>query len=108
MTTITRQQLRDAIEAGIASAAPTRSCADALREVGASATVVGRGSFAGLGTGSKPCPMALAFPGRWMLKAWSGTFAAAFDEATFYAAGQRSGVSVLHITDNERSTEGAA
>jgi len=83
MTTITRQKLRDAIEAGIAAAATkaTFGAEDAarLRQVGTDATVVARGAFA-----------------------------TAFDRATWVASWSAPEYSpVLHITD-DNTTEGEA
>jgi hypothetical protein len=110
MTTITRQQLRDAIEAGVLMAAPcggfTAEHAAALRAVGVSATVVARGTFGPLRDGVC-CPLTLAVPdwaGRGKAESkWHQPFVSAYDRATYEAIGRQVGVSRLHITDNDES-----
>lgn len=111
MTTITRQQLRDAIEKGIAAAAQVgdfrQRYARALRAVGDGATVVSRGRYVRrVGSGIVGCPVAQAFPDwRDIAGEWNKVFATRFDGATFLATGPDVD-NVLHVTDNEGSTEG--
>lgn len=111
MTTITRRQLRDAIEAGIAAAGPICDFRDdyaaKLRKVGDEATEVARGTYAVIDAESTVrCPVAQAFE-YWpaIAGAWNLEFARVFDRASYEAAGT---ATVLRITDNEGSTEGAA
>lgn len=113
-TTITRQQLRDAIEAGITAAEPigdfVDGYADALRKVGDEAEEVARGTYAVIDSGvAVRCPVAQAFE-YWpaVSGAWNLEFARVFDRASWDATGQRVGATVLQVTDNEGSTEGAA
>lgn len=115
MTTITRQQLRDAIEAGITAAREadrglTPGHAEALRAVVGEATVVGRGAYVA-DDGNVLCPVALAFPAseRGGL-VWASDFARRYDDATWAMIESRtsewSDGWTLHITDD--STEGGA
>jgi hypothetical protein len=109
MTTITRQQLRDAIEAGIARAQRadhfTAEHATALRAVADGASVVARSTFKA--RDGVLCPVARAVPG-WPDEDWHGLFTKAYDGATYEAIGREIGVNVLHVTDNDDSTEGGA
>jgi hypothetical protein len=112
MTTITRQQLRDAIEAGIAAAEPVEDFrqryAVALRRVGETATVVARGKYERrTSIGTVGCPVAQAFT-EWrdVIGEWNQAFTTRFDGATLGTA--RDFATVLHITDNDDSTEGGA
>lgn len=116
MTTITRQQLRDAIEAGITAAESvegfTTQAADRLRVVGAQATVVARGNFTVRAGESRwvPCPMAAAFPD-WEKRRfrWDLAFATAYDRATRDAVNPNPRIeataNILQVTD-DNSTEG--
>jgi hypothetical protein len=108
-TTITRQQLRDAIEAGITRAQEadhfTAEHATALRAVADGASVVARSTFKA--HNGELCPVAQAVSG-WPDEDWHGLFTEAYDRATYEAIDQRIGVCVLHITDNDDSTEGGA
>jgi hypothetical protein len=111
MTTITRQQLRDAIEAGISAAEPEGDFrpqyAVALRRVGESATVVSRGKYERrTATGTVGCPVAQAFA-EWRDVAgeWNKVFATRFDGVTWQAL---TNDNVLTVTDNDDSTEGGA
>jgi hypothetical protein len=106
MTTITRQQLRDAIEAGIAAAVLAADfpddAAERLRHVGLTAEEVARNTYAVSGVG---CPVAQAFADwRDVSGKWNLNFARHFDRATWKAIGHHG--NVLHITDNEN--EGGA
>lgn len=114
MTTITRQQLRDAIEAGIAAAEPIGDFRDgyasALRKVGDEADEVARGTYAVIDAeNTVRCPVAQAFE-YWpaVAGAWNLEFARVFDRSARAAVGWSADATVLHITDNEGSTEGAA
>lgn len=117
-TTITRQQLRDAIEAGIERAAEsyatfTPEQATALRAVAGNASLVARGTYAAPYGGARVlCPVGVAFP-VWPDDefAWLGEFTDAYDGATWravYREDQAAPGRVLQVTDNEGSTEGAA
>lgn len=119
MTTITRQQLRDAIEAGIAAAdrddpSFTAIEAECLRSVGATTTRVARGGYCCSdldGGGGVGCPVAQAFPGQWGDLRWNGAFTTAYDGATWRAVWREDQAApgyVLQVTENEGSTEGAA
>lgn len=108
MTTITRQQLRDAIEAGISGAelreSFTAEHAAALRAVGTEATVVARVAFESVqpdGTTVR-CPVAYAYHD-WQARdfKWDMAFCSEYDRAT------RGWDYVLHIAD-DNSTEGEA
>lgn len=82
MTTITRQQLCDAIEVGIAGARSsfTDEHAIALRTVGAKATVVARVDFE---NEQARCPLAIAYPD-WRKRyfEWDLEFCSAYDGVT--------------------------
>lgn len=116
MTMITRQQLRDAIEDGIAAAGDvgdfTPEYAAGLRAVADSVSLVARGTYAAPCPegGRVLCPVGAAFP-VWPSNefTWLGAFTTAYDSATFRAlvANDQSIENVLHITDND-STEGQA
>lgn len=117
-TTITRQQLRDAIEAGIREAGErhatfTPEHATALRAVAEDAALVARGTYAAPYSGGRVlCPVGAAFP-VWPDDefAWLGTFTDAYDGATWRAVwreDQAAPGNVLQVTDNDGSTEGAA
>jgi hypothetical protein len=103
--TITRQQLRDAIEAGIAAAVGTPGFTDenrsALRRAGDRMATVSVGLYSRIG--GERCPVAEAYPQTWVDLPWKERFALDFDRAMIPARG-----SVLHVTDNDDSTEGGA
>lgn len=112
MTTITRRQLQDAIEAGITAAEVaddfTAEHAAALRTVGEHAIEVGRGSY----DDKVPCPAALAIPGISGLDlTWVSGFARRYDDVTWdmiKALGLGCGDGfVLHITEDNDEREAA-
>lgn len=110
MTTITRQQLRDAIEAGIAAAPRswgfTAEHAEALRKVASEATVTTRGLFGR--PGLPRCPVVQAFPDEYSGFAWAwmtdGGFSTVYDEAL---AALDVPIGPVRVTD-DNTTEGEA
>lgn len=77
--TVTRQQLVDAIEAGIAAVeertGPLLIEFAKLRQVGREAQCVAVGTY----NAPVGCPVAQAFPGEWVWLGWDGTFTYAYD-----------------------------
>lgn len=114
MTTITRRQLQDAIEAGITAVETDQGFtvdeANALRHVGAEASLVARGSYVvRSSTGGKVrCPVGQAIPNWADLEiTWNLAFARVFDRATWEAIGRPVGAQVMQVTEDDNEVEAA-
>jgi hypothetical protein len=101
MTTITRDELRAAIEAGIKRATALRpesftiDAATKLRAVADTATHVATGVYSeedpDVPGSWAACPVAQAFPDRWPGLAWDTAFTDAYDRAIHAARPERGG-----------------